>query len=121
MSRSERLLRILLDNQLAQLGDCFVNLLYSLALTRRYNKPTGKRISDKALAEAAQLAGIRQLLPKRTKRGNVANSIEALLVHVWLNRLMTIDEMTTILKSTQPDPKAFAEVTKIALQKLDSS
>jgi len=112
-------LRILLDNRLAQLGDTFVNFVYSLALTRRHNRPVGKRISDKALAEAAQLADIRELLPKRTKRGNVANSIEALLVHVWLSRLMTIDEMTSILQATEPDSKAFAEVTRKALQKLN--
>ena len=115
------MLRILLDNRLAQLGDSFVNFLYSLALTRRYNRPVGRRISDKALAEAARLADVRQLLPKRTRRGNVANSIEALLVHVWLNRLMTIDEMTSILQAIEPDSKAFAEVTRMALQKLNQN
>lgn len=118
MSDQDKTLRILLDHQMAQLGDAFVNFIYSLALTRRYNRPIGRRIGDRVLADAARIAKIRQLLPKRTSRGDVANAIEALLIHTWLNRSMTIDEMTEILQSYDSASTAFAELAGIALRKL---
>ena len=115
---SKGILVVILDHQLAQLGDSLVNFVYSLALTRRYGKPMGKKISDSVLAEAARMADLRRLLPRRTSKGDVANSVEALLVHVWLNQLITIDEMSTIIQRTEQAPVAFAELAKIALQKL---
>lgn len=118
MKNSEAVLGIILDHDMAQLGDSFVNLVYSLALTRRYGRPMGKRISDRDLAEAARKAGLRSLLPNRTNRGDVANSVEALLVYVWLNHLMTICEMVEAINSHDETSEGFAKLAERALQKL---
>jgi aminoglycoside phosphotransferase (APT) family kinase protein len=118
MKSSEAMLAIILDHGMAQLGDSFVNFVYSLALTRRFGRPVGKKISDKDLAEAARKAELRALLPSRTNRGDVANSVEALLVYMWLNHLMTIDEMVEVISLHDETPLGFAKVVQTALEKL---
>ena len=100
----EELMQILLDQKLARLGDAFVNFVYSLALTRSTGEPVGIKVSDKVLARAAQEAGIRQLLPKRTTRDDVSNAVESLIVYVWLQKQMTIDEISSILEAQGDQP-----------------
>jgi hypothetical protein len=111
--------QILLDRKLAQFGDSFVNFVYSLALTRNKGIPVGTKVSDKILASAAQKAGIRKLLPKRTSRGDVSNAVEALVVYAWLRHHMTIDEASAILEEQMDSPSdAFAALSKKILEKL---
>ena len=61
-------------------------------------------MSDRVLAEAARRTGIRELLPGRTSRGDVANSIEALIVYSWLNKQLTLEESVEILAAKADDP-----------------
>jgi len=113
------LMQILLDRKLAQFGDSFVNFVYSLALTRSQGRPVGTKVSDKVLAVAAQKAGIRKLLPKRTPRGDVSNAVEALVVYAWLHNQMTIDDASAILEAQMDSPSdAFATLSKKILEKL---
>jgi hypothetical protein len=120
--RTEELMPILLDRKLAQLGDAFINLAYSLALTRRLRHPVGTKVSDRVLADAARKAGIRRLLPRRMSRGDVSNAIESLMAYAWLNHQLTIDEASTVLERQAESPSdAFASLSSKILEKLLSA
>jgi len=108
-----------LDRKLAQLGDAFVNFVYSLALTRSIGEPVGTKVSDKVLANAARKVGIRRLLPKRTSRGDVSNAVESLVVYAWLHNHMTIDEISAILEAQTDSPSdAFTTLSEKIIEKL---
>ena len=112
--------KILTDGGLAQLGDALINFVFSLALTERSGKPKGARVPDKTLAEAAVKAGLRGHLPRRIARGDVANSLEALVGFAWLNKLVTLDEMLECLKIDRLDPSEnFAQLAELALARLE--
>ena len=115
--KDEELARILTDKGLAQFGDSFLNFAYSIALTRTRGKPRGFKVQDKILAEAAVKAGLRKLLPRRIGRGEVANGVEAVLGYVWLEKLVTLDEVVTVLsdESYLIPSENFARVAKMAL------
>src|SRR5215472_3984310 len=104
MHDQQRLADILVDGGLAQFGDALLNFAFSLALTRMHGNPRGTKIPDKILADAAVKAGLRKYLPRRVGRGDVANSLEALLGHVWLEKRVTLDEIVECLKRENIDP-----------------
>ena len=95
--------RILTDKGLAKLGDAYVNFVYSLVLTEIEGKPTGIKVSDRILADAAKKSGLKDLLAKRTRRDDIANAVEALIVYVWREELMRTEEAIDILKKN-PNP-----------------
>jgi Ribonuclease III len=110
---------ILTDGGLAQFGDALMNFAFSLALTKILGQPKGTKIPDKTLADAAVKAGLRKFLPRRIGRGDVANSLEALLGHVWLQKLLTLDEIVECLKQESIDPSQnFVKLAELALDRL---
>jgi Ribonuclease III len=110
---------ILTDSGLAQFGDALMNFAFSLALTQMIGNPKGTKIPDKILADAAVKAGLRKLLPRRIGRGDVANSFEALLGHVWLRKLLTLDEIVECLKHESLDPSQnFVQLAELALARM---
>jgi len=111
--------KILTNTGLAQFGDSLLNFAYSMALTETSGRPKGTKVQDRILADAAARAGLRKLLPRRVGRGEVANSLEALLGHVWLQKMITIDEIVTCLKTENLDPsKNFSVLADVALSRL---
>jgi len=115
----EDLARILTDTGLAQFGDALLNFAYSIVLTETTGRPRGTKIQDKILADAAATAGLRKRLPRRVGRGDVANSLEALLGHVWLQKMITLEEIVSCLKTENLSPsKNFSVLANIALSKL---
>lgn len=113
------LIGILRDTGLAQFGDSLLNFAYSITLTENTGRPRGTKVPDKILAGAAAKAGLRRLLPRRVGRGDVANSLEALLGHVWLKKLITLEEIVTCLRTENLDPvKNFSVLADLALSKL---
>jgi hypothetical protein len=121
MQETQSLSRILTDRGLAQFGDALLNFAYSLTLTESTGRPIGTKVPDKTLAEAAIKAGLRQHLPRRVGRGEVANSLEALLGFVWLQKLMTLDEVVTCLKAENDAPSHnFARLAELALVRLET-
>lgn len=113
---SKSLKAILTDTGLAQLGDALLNFAFSMALTEKNGRPTGTRVLDKTLAEAAVRAGLREYLPRRVNRGDVANSLEALLGFVWIEKLITLDEVVVYLKAETPRTSTnFVELARLAL------
>jgi hypothetical protein len=115
----EDLARILTDTGLAQFGDALLNFAYSIALTETTGRPRGTKVQDKILADAAVTAGLRKRLPRRVARGDVANSLEALLGHVWLHKMITLEEIVLCLKTENLAPsKNFSVLADVALSKL---
>ena len=111
--------KILTDAGLAQFGDSLLNFAYSIALTETTGRPRGTKVQDKILADAAARAGLRKLLPRRVGRGDVANSLEALLGHAWLQKMITLEEIVSCLKTDSLEPsKNFSVLVDVALSKL---
>jgi hypothetical protein len=118
MKKGDELKSILRNQKLARLGDAYINFAYSLALTQIRHEPTGVKVSDKILAEAARKVNVRQNLPRRVKRGEVANAVESLLIYAWLNNIITLEETVNIIRENIEDQaEAFAKVTEEVLKR----
>lgn len=121
MSSNRGLLKVLLDRGLARLGDSYLNFVYSLALSRSSGRFTGTKVSDRILLQAARISGIRAVLPKRMRRNEVANAIEALIVYAWLKNEVGIDETVEVLaKNMAAPPAAIAQVAMSAVMRLEA-
>jgi len=116
---NERLSKILVDRDLAALGDAFVNLVYSLALTRQTGRPKGSKVGNKVLAEAVRRVGLRELLPKRLDRHVIGDSAEALLAYAWLEKLISVDECAEALMRGLDQPvEAFARLLALVAERV---
>lgn len=91
---------VLVDHDLASLGDAFINFLYSLALSNKRGRPSGAKVKGSALAEALRNAGLREYLPARMTRHMLADAAEALIVYAWLQNYITLKEIITTLAKT---------------------
>ncbi|WP_455279999.1 ribonuclease III family protein [[Eubacterium] cellulosolvens] len=109
---------ILTDKGLAKLGDAYVNFIYSLALTEIEGKPTGIKVSDRILSNAAKKSGLKDLLAKRTRRDDTANAVEALIVYVWREELMRTEEAIDILKKNPNSCAAFTDLISEAIRRV---
>ena len=119
--KSRKSLReVLLDKNLAGLGDAYLNFIYSLAGSEKNGKPLGLKASGKTLAEAIKRAGLRELLPSRIDRHDQGDAAEALILYVWLCGKITIDECIDVLEKNLDDPiKAFTELLIEAKKRLE--
>ncbi|MEM2882099.1 MAG: ribonuclease III family protein [Candidatus Bathyarchaeia archaeon] len=107
---------VLRDRGLAQLGDAYVNFICSLAASISEGRPRGLKVSDAVLAEAAKRCGARALLPKRSKRGDIANAAEALLVYAWIVGIERMgDAVELICRAGGPSPDALSGLLQRAL------
>lgn len=105
--------------ELSALGDGFVNLIYSLAVSNALKKPVSKRVSNHILAEALAASGLRSKLGSRVTKHELADYAEALIFYAWAGNKITIEECVDIL-SEKIVPKnleksavnAFAELLK---------
>jgi hypothetical protein len=88
---------VLIDRDLASLGDAYINLVYSLALSNRRMKPEGTKVKGSILAEALRRAGLREHLPSRMSRHALADAAEALIVYGWLENCLTLYDCVSIL------------------------
>ena len=98
MKDYENLTQILTDRKLASLGDAYINFVYSLALSQKEGKPSGAKVKGTALAEALRKAGLRRYLPSRIDKHVLSDAAEALLVYVWLHKLLTLEESVETLE-----------------------
>jgi len=114
--RVEELLR---DRGLAGFGDSLVNFLYSLAATRKYGRPMGLKVGNRALAEAVRRSKFRELLPRRVDRKTMGDYAEALIAYAWLRRLVTTDSCVEILAENVDSPvDAFTDLLKTVMEAL---
>jgi hypothetical protein len=84
------LTEVLLDKDLAKIGDTLVNFLFSLAVSNTMKQPWNVRVSSMTLSTALQKSGLRELLPHRTDRHAQANAVEALIMHAWITKMFSL-------------------------------
>jgi hypothetical protein len=118
ISKHKSLSSILADKELASLGDAYVNLLYSLVLSKKQGKAVGKRADKIILSKALNKAGLRKFLPSRTDRHKQADAVEALLLYGWLVGKITLKEMVDIIGKDTSICEGFIKMIKIVVKKL---
>lgn len=122
MNNEETLRQVIRNKQLASLGDAFVNFVYSLALTEANGKPQSVKVSDRILADAFKLAGLRKYLGTRISKKDLANASESLLVDAYQKKLITIEESVRIL-SEDPDglQAGLSQLMKLSAERIARS
>jgi hypothetical protein len=120
MSHEETpLRRIMRDKELASLGDAFVNFVYSLALTKMSGKPQAVKVSDRILAEAFRLSGLRIHLGTRVSKKDFANASEAILAEAYQRKLITTEECVNVLSKNHNGLGAgLSELIKLAAERI---
>jgi len=109
---------IMQDKKRASLGDAYVNLAYSLALTQIKGEPKGVKVSDRILASAFKEAGLRKYLGTRLSRKDFANASEAILMEAYQRRILTIEESAKIISLSSNPVSGIANVLKLAVERL---
>jgi len=109
---------LLLDRDLAGLGDSYVNFVYSLAMSLRHGHPMGDKINNRTLADAVETSGLRKFLPHRVDRHTRGNAAEALLVFAWLQDLQELDDCVKTISEEDDLTEAFAALLRDVLEKL---
>lgn len=112
---------ILLDKDLAGLGDSYVNFIYSLAMSQKHGKPMGAKVNNRILSIAVETSGVRKLLPRRVDRHTRGNAAEALLVFAWLQDLLDMEDCIKAINTEENTTKAFAALLRQILHKLGVS
>lgn len=91
---------VLIDHDLASLGDAYINFVYSLALSNKRKKASGAKVKGRALAEALRKAGLREYLPSRMTSHVLADAAEALIVYGWLCNCIKLEESVATLEKS---------------------
>ncbi|KYH42644.1 MAG: hypothetical protein AYL33_001850 [Candidatus Bathyarchaeota archaeon B63] len=112
---------ILMDNDLAALGDAFINFAYSLASSFREGKPVGRKLSNMKLASALRRSGLRRILPSRVDRHQQANAAEALIAYAWLIGITSLREIIQIMNETENVEEALEALLRRIWRKYESS
>jgi hypothetical protein len=112
---------LLLDKDLASLGDSYVNFVYSLAMSKKRSHPIGAKVKNQILADAVENSGLRKLLPHRVDKHERGNAAEALLVFAWLQDMQEIDDCVKVLSQSNDPTIAFVNLLRDALGKLGIS
>jgi len=106
------LTEVLTDHELASLGDAFINLVYSLALSSKKGQPSGAKVKGNVLAEAIKKAGLRKHMPSRITRHMLADAAEALVVYSWLHHYITLEETMETLEKTEDLVEGFSQLLR---------
>ncbi len=121
LKKYKNLEEVLLDKDLAGLGDAYVNLLYSLVVSQRSGHPKGAKVNNRILAEAIRKAGLRKLLPSRIDRHVLGNAAEALIAFAWLADTVTFEDSLKILSENDDAVEAFAVLLREILKRIGNS
>ena len=110
MRKHESFREVMMDHELAALGDSLVNFLYSLTLSIRYGKPRGVRVDGRILSDAISKADLRRLLPSKLDRHMKADAAEALIAYAWMRNVFSIEDAVEILSSIEDASDAFSQL-----------
>ncbi len=88
---------ILIDKNLAKFGDSLINFLYSIAKSVVKKVFCGEKVSDKALASALRETPLKNKTRPRSTVNEQADAVEAFCAYLWLNQLISLEEMVTII------------------------
>ena len=83
--------------ELSSLGDGYVNLIYSLALSEATGRPLGKKVPNQVLSKALEKAGLRELAGTRVSTHRLADLAEGFIFKAWLDGRITLEESVRIL------------------------
>ena len=112
---------IMQDRKLASLGDAYVNLVYSMALTQVSGEPRGVKVSDRILSHAFKAAGLRNYLGARQSRKDFANASEAMLIESFRKGVLTISESVKIITQQDDLADGVRDLLKIAIERMIAS
>jgi hypothetical protein len=115
------LTEVLKDHELASLGDAYINLAYSLALSSRKGRPVGIKVKGEALADALKKTGLREYAPSRMARHMLADAAEALIVYAWLQGSLTLDETVLTLERSDDLTQGLSKLLAIIAKKIKFS
>jgi len=118
LKRYDKLKDLLLDKDLAGLGDAYVNFVYSLAMSQKHRRPMGAKVNNQVLANAVETSGLRKFLPHRVDRHTRGNAAEALLVFAWLQDMQEFEDCIEALSKEDNATKGFAVLLHDVLEKL---
>ncbi|MBC7131171.1 hypothetical protein H5T51_08195 [Candidatus Bathyarchaeota archaeon] len=110
IEKHKNLTEVLMDHDLASLGDAYINFIYSLALSKKKGKPSGAKVKGSVLAEAIKQTDLRQNMPSRISRHTMADAAEALAVYAWLHNYITLEECVEILYQSEDGVEGFIEL-----------
>lgn len=83
--------------ELSKVGDPFVNFIYSLALSKTFQRPIGKKVSNSILMEALVQSGLRASAGSRKKKDELGDFAEGLIFSAYAEGLMTLEEAVDIV------------------------
>lgn len=106
------------DHKLAALGDTFVNFVYSLALSKKENRPIGVRVKGSVLSKSLKAAELRGVLPSRINSHTQADAAEALIVYAWMRNIISISETVSILSEADTATEAFSCLLKVIAERI---
>lgn len=105
------LTEVLLDKDLAKIGDALVNFVFSLAVSNKMKRPRNVRVTSLTLSNALKKSGLRELLPHRFDRHDQADAVEALIMYAWITNIFSLTELLQILESEANNPvEAFSKL-----------
>jgi hypothetical protein len=117
-SEKKGIASILVDSELAKLGDAFINFAYSLAASVQKGKPVNARVPGRVMAEALKQSGLRKYLPNRVSRHDQGDAVEALIVYTWLHDIMSLEECVAELSARADTVEAFTGLLKECTKRL---
>ncbi len=83
--------------ELSKVGDPLVNFLFSLALSKACNRPLGKKVSNKILAEALARANLRERAGSRMTSGDLGDYAEGFIFKAWAEGRIKLEEAVEVL------------------------
>ncbi len=83
--------------ELSKLGDPFVNLIYSLALSRVYQRPMSKKVSNRILSEALSRSGLRNKAGSRMQREKLGDYAEGLIFSAFAHGKLSLEDAVETL------------------------
>lgn len=104
LRRYKNLQDVLLDKDLAGLGDMYVNFVHSLALSQKLQRPASAKVNNRTLAEAVKKSGLRKMLPRRIDRHAQGDAAEALIVYAWLKEIVGFKDCLKSLRGVTTLP-----------------
>ena len=82
---------------LASIGDSFINLIYSLAISNALNKPLGITVSNSILYQSIKKTKIRDAIGTRSDKHKIADYVEGYIFKAWAEGKLDIKEAVDIL------------------------
>lgn len=116
--RRKCLREVLIDHDLASLGDSYANFIYSLAISNKKGQPVGIKVKGSILCQALKRAGLRDELPSRMSTHTLADAAEALLVYAWLSDRIGLEESVQIIMKEKDPSEGLVRLLKIVKERI---